>query len=363
MKRLLCILSSLDAGGAETFLMKICRALPPGEYQFDFIVSRNGGCYTQEVLERGGRIYCIPMRTKDPLGAMRGIKTVVKENQYNYVLKLGDTPLAALDLIAAKLGGAKKLIIRSCNALTGQTRVRKLIDTLLRPLLNGIADVKIAPSMLAAEFTFGKKQAQKHVHLLHNAVDLQMYHYDSLARTSFREEFSLEGKLIVGHVGRFSKQKNHRFLLEIFRQIKNQNHNAVLVLVGSGELEVQIRQQAVELGIESSVIFTGVRFDIPQILSSVDVFVFPSFYEGMPNTVIEAQATGLPCVIADTITREANITGLVHYLSLDQSAQQWAGAAVAAVSDVRKDTKQNFVNHGYDIESVAQEFVSLIFFE
>ena len=360
MKRILCILSALTAGGAETFLMKIYRALPPDEYQFDFIVSEEGGCYTQEVLSHGGHIYPIPLRTKDPVGAFRGITRVVRENGYEAVLKLGNTPIAALDLIAARKGGARILGMRSCNALTNQSAKDKLLDTLLRPILNLVANVKIAPSMLAAEFTFGRTRAHKDVHLLHNGVDLRAFRYDEEGRQRIRNEFALKDRLVVGHIGRFHKQKNHSYLLEIFQQIRQQRPDAALLLVGIGELEQSVRLQARELGLEDAVIFTGQRFDIPQLLSAMDVFVFPSLHEGMPNTVIEAQATGLPCVIADTITPEADLTGLVTYLPLTESRQIWAQTALSAVTPERRNTHGDFVAQGYDIDTVAQELVKLL---
>lgn len=360
MKRILCILSSLDAGGAETFLMKVCRALPQEEYQLDFIVSVDNGCYTQEVLDRGGRIYKIPQRTQNFIGAFRGIRAVVKENGYTSVLKLGENSLAVADLIAARLGGAKTLAIRSCNAPTGMSFKSRCIHRIFKPLLNAVSTVKLAPSALAAEFMFGKRMTHKTVHLVHNGVDLSVFRYDEEGRRRIRDEFGLKDQLVVGHVGRFHKQKNHSYLLETFGQVRQQRPDAMLLLVGIGELEQSVRQQARELGLEDAVIFAGQRFDIPQLLSAMDVFVFPSLHEGMPNTVIEAQATGLPCVIADTITPEADITGLVTYLPLTESKQTWAQTALSAVSPDRRNTHGDFVAQGYDIGSVAQELVKLL---
>lgn len=360
MKRLLCIVFSLNAGGAETFLMKIFRSLPAEDYQMDFIVSEAGGCYEQEVLDRGCLIHGIPRRTDDPCGALLSIKRIIRKYNYQHVLKLGDKPVSSLDLIAARIGGAKCLAMRSCNALTGLSWRSRIINAFLRPIMNVVANVKIAPSMLAAEFTFGKRCAHRDVHILHNGVDLKVFHYDTEDRKKIRQEFSLDGKLVVGHIGRFHKQKNHRFLLEVFSQIRALREDAVLLLVGVGDLENEIRDQVRSLGLEGSVIFTGLRFDIPQLLSAMDVFVFPSFHEGMPNTVIEAQATGLPCVIADTITPEADITGLVQYLSLDLSPEVWAQRALSAVTPERADTTQAFLDHGYDIDSVAKELLRLL---
>ena len=330
MKRILCILSALTAGGAETFLMKIYRAVPQNEYQFDFVVSEEGGCYTEEVLQRGGRIFSIPKRTEDFYGAMKGIVDVVHRNKYQFVIKLGNPPIAGLDLIAARIGGAKKLAMRSCNALTGLSLKNWCIH------------------------------AHKDVHLIHNGVDLNIYHFDNEGRRCIQEEFSLQDKLVVGHIGRFHKQKNHRYLLEVFQGIRQRRPDAMLLLVGIGDLEDQIREWAKELNLDTSVIFTGQRFDIPQLLSAMDVFVFPSLHEGMPNTVIEAQATGLPCVIADTITREADITGLVTYLPLAESKEVWVDTVLSAVTADRRDTSEDFLAHGYDIKTVAKELVELL---
>ncbi len=340
--------------------MKITRTLPADLYHIDFVVSEEGGCYTQEVLARGGKIYPIPKRTEDFFGAMYGIRNAVRQKPYDCVLKLGNPPICALDLIAAKLGGAKYTAMRSCNALTGLSKSRRCLDAILRPVLNAVADIKLAPFMLAAEYTFGKRAAHRDVHLLHNGVDLDVFRYDTAGRTRIRAEFSLGERLVVGHVGRFHRQKNHDFLLEVFAKLRQRRSDAVLLLVGTGALEKTIREKAETLGIADGVIFAGQRFDIPQLLSAMDVFVFPSFYEGMPNTVIEAQATGLPCILADTITPEADLTGLVRYLPLTEKTERWAEAALDACTAERRDTGADFIEKGYDIRSVADDFVRLL---
>ena len=357
MKRILCIISSLDAGGAETFLMKVYRFIAPLGYQFDFVVSKDGGCYTSEVLGLGGKIFVIPTRSENLFGALNGIRLAVKENQYKYVLKLGEHSLAVLDLLAAKFGGAKILGVRACNAPTGLNVLHRTIHLFCRPFLNYITNVKIAPSILAANFLFGPKED---ISMLRNGVDLNVFRYDSNDREAIRKEFGLGEKLVIGHIGRFHKQKNHQFLLEIFKEISVWREDAILLLVGTGELEEQICERIKSINLEGRVILTGQRFDIPQLLSAMDVFVFPSLYEGMPNTVIEAQATGLPCVIADTITAEANITGLVKYLPLSLSSSEWAKVVLNTISSIRKDSHNYFVIHEYDIESVAKEFVSIL---
>ena len=360
MKRLLCIIDSLNVGGAETFLMKVMRCLPPEEYAFDFIVSKDGGVYEQEILDRGGKIFVVPPRRQNLSAAWKRIRAIVKDNGYSYVFRLGDSPVVGLDLLAARRGGARHLSFRSCNALTGLSFKERALNAVTRPILNRITETKIAPSMLAAEFTFGARRARSEAHILHNGVDLKRFCYDVQGREAIRAEFGLQDRLVVGHVGRFHKQKNHRYLLEVFAKIARNRDDAALLLIGTGEDRDRIDEWTRELGLEGRVILAGQRFDIPQLLSAMDVFVFPSLHEGMPNTVIEAQATGLPCVIADTITTEANITGLVQYLSLSLSPEEWATVAVEAAKGPRKDTHRDFLEHGYDIERVAYELVSLL---
>lgn len=358
MKRVLCILSSLSAGGAETFLMKVARSLPAEEYQLDFVVSVGNGCYTKEVLDRGGKVFQIPQRKKNFLGAFWGIQSIVRKNQYDAVLKLGENSLAVFDLIAARIGGAHHLALRSCNAPTGLSFKARFVHNFFKPLLNCVATVKLAPSKLAAEYMFGKNAKFT---LLHNGVDLNVFCFDPQDRSKIREEFGFGNRLVVGHVGRFHPQKNHFYLLEIFQSILQQREDAVLLLVGVGELEPQIRDKICKMKLEKSVVLAGQRFDIPALLSAMDVFVFPSLHEGMPNTIIEAQATGLPCVIADTITREADLTGIVHYLSLDDKPEHWAQKSLSVLSGERVDTSDAFIKQGYSIQDVAKELFDLIF--
>lgn len=364
-KRLLVILASLNTGGAETFMMKIFRSLPE-DYKLDFIVSAKSGFYEKEVIKLGGRIFRVPLRTKQPIKTFKAIYDVVKNNNYTHVLKLCDTPIGVYDLLAAKMGGARVLCVRSCNAGSSNSKLGILVNDFLRPLLNFITDVKIAPSRLAAEFTFGKAEVEAgRVKFIHNGVDLHVYKYDEDNRRKIRREFSIaDEQLVIGHIGRFNQQKNHKFLIEVFAEVLKQEPNALLMLVGDGEKKSEVKEQINALGIEESVIFTGIRSDVPSLLSAMDVFVFPSFYEGMPNTVIEAQATGLPCVIADTITEEAEVTDCVHFKSLNQSAEEWVEKILESDNNNTVDRylySKVMKNRGYDINDVVKMFEKITF--
>lgn len=364
-KRLLCIIGNMNAGGAETFLMKMYRSIDHSNYQMDFCINTNNECfYEDEIKTLGGKIYRISAKSQSIKLFKNGLSDCIKSGNYKYVLRITSSAMGFMDLKIAKKAGAKICSARSSNSNDGKSIKAKAAHVLGKLLYRKYADVKIAPSDLAAKYTFGKKAYRRgEVHILHNALDLNVYQFDEQARNNIRKEFSIDDNVkIIGHVGRFSKQKNHTFLLDIFSEIHKKNPDTVLMLVGKGELEDKIKEKIKALNLEDSVIFTGVRSDIPALLSAMDVFVFPSFYEGMPNTVIEAQATGLPCLIADTITKEANVTGLVRYMPL-KAPEKWAKEALNMISDTRMQTKKIMIENGYDIESVSKEFVRLVFGE
>lgn len=366
MKRLLCIVGGMNAGGAETFLMKIYRKIDKKQFQMDFAVATADKCYyDDEILAMGGRIYRISPKSSGIVCNFNSIRDLVKKEKYACVLRTSQHSLSALELFAARLGGAKTTIFRSSNSNTTTGTSKDLLlhrICRLMPLWN--ANIRLAPSTEAAEFMFGKNCIKNgKALLLHNAVDISIFCYSAVERARIRTELNLSADtMVIGHIGRFSQQKNHAFLLDVFKKYNLENKNSVLFLVGTGELESAIKQKAFELGISDKIIFTGVRSDVPALLSAMDMFVFPSLYEGMPNTVIEAQATGLPCIISDTITREADITGLVHYLPLGD-ADTWASYMAQLPRVTRKTPIQKFKENCYDIETVADQFVKLIFRE
>ena len=362
MKKVLCINCNMNAGGAETFLMKIYRKLDKTKYQMDFCVNvAEKNYYEDEINSLGGKMFRIPTKSENMNGFKKGLVEVVKNGKYDSVLRITSNAMGFLDL---KIAGAKRCCVRSSNSSDGKG-IKPWVAHRLGKLLYGkYVDVKFAPSDLAAIYTFGKKAYKKgNTKILHNGVDLNFFKYEEEAPKAVRSEFGIGDNVkIIGHVGRFMEQKNHIFLIDVFNEIHKKDKDTVLMLVGKGELEEKIKAHISELNLDGSVFFAGVRSDIPHLMSAMDVFVMPSFFEGMPNTVIEAQATGLPCVISDTITREANITGLVKYMPLEKP-EEWAQTALETASTEREDKRQAFIDNGYDIESTVESFVKLVFGE
>lgn len=363
--RLLCCMSSMDTGGAETFLMKQYRALDRSQYQMDFCVNViQRGYYDDEIEALGGRIFRIPPKSKDFFGSLNALTEIVKNNGYEAVLVSSVKPGTALELLAAKRGGAKRLIYRSSNTSVDGGKKQRLLHATVGRLAHTVPTVKIAPSVEAAEYCFGKGCVEKgKAQLLHNGIDTTVYRYSQADRERIRREFSLpEDCLVLGHVGRFAKAKNHGFLLEVFANVSERRPDSRLLLIGQGELENEIKARAQALGVIDRVVFTGVRSDIPALLSAADVFVFPSLYEGMPNTVIEAQALSLPCFVSDRVTKDAAITELVQFLPLDSPAA-WAQAVLERPLPPRTDRAREFKEKGYDVQSTSRAFVRLCFGE
>ena len=364
MKRLLCILSGMNIGGAETFLMKVYRHLDRTRYQMDFCINHaERQAYEDEIVTLGGRLFRVPSKSADLKGFKSALFDVISRNDYKYVLRVTSNAMGFLDLKIAHKAGACVCAVRTSSA-GGDVRVKeKIAHRVGRVLYGRYVNCKIAPSDLAAVHTFGHRSyAAGEVHMIRNAVDLDLFRYDAVGALRVRREFGIPADgHVVGHVGRLDAEKNHRYLFRVFSELLKQDETAWLLLAGKGSLERELRSYANELGIGDRVVFAGVRQDIPALMSSMDAFVFPSLYEGMPNTVIEAQATGLPCVVADTITREATVAGDVKFLPLTESVSEWVCAVQKAFTLQRLNPTSEFMRQGYEICSVVREFEKIIF--
>lgn len=363
MKRVLCIVSSMDRGGAETFLMKIYRKLDKKNYQMDFCVTKKEpGYYDEEIKKMGGKIFVIPQKSKHPLKSFLKLKKIVKEEKYYSVLRTSQQSLATIDLIAAKFGGAKKLIYRSSNSNITGNKIKKIVNKFFSFLPKIIPNVKIAPSTEAATFVFGKKQVDSgKVQILKNCLDYDLFRFNIDIRNKILKELNLKNKIVFGHVGRFNIQKNHQFLLDVFKQIHNKLSNSVLLLIGEGELFEQVKNQVLNYGLNDCVLFLGSKPNVNEYLMAMDILIFPSFFEGMPNVLIEAQATGLKCVVSDSITKEANITGLVKYLDLQLPIEDWTNLILNELNYNRCDKEKLFNEQKYNLSNNINEYINLFF--
>ena len=210
----------------------------------------------------------------------------------------------------------------------------------------------------SGKWLYGEKNKSRFL-MLNNAIDAVSYIYDLSKREEMRRHLGLADELVIGHVGRFNPQKNHSFLIDIFAALLKKEPNAVLLLAGGGEDMTKIQAKAQILGIAEHVRFLGVRSDVADLMQAMDVFVFPSLYEGLGIALIEAQAAGLPCVVSDTIPHEAYLTDLVDSESLSAPAEKWAEKILSKRAIHRTDRRAEIAAHGFDITIEAvklQEF-------
>lgn len=361
MKRLLCIVGSMDVGGAETFLMKIYRNIDKTKFQFDFCVAKKEkNFYEDEIISMGGKIYRITPKTESFFKNFKDIKKIVKDNKYENVLRVSQHSLSAIELLAAKMGGAKKLAFRSSNSNNCGSKINLIVHYIFRPFANMISNIKIAPSKEAAQFMFGNKNVKKgKVVFIHNAIDFEKYKFNIENRKRIRKELIIkDNEVLIGHVGRFNYQKNHKFLLDIFKRLLDDNKKYKLLLIGNGELKKEVMDYAKQLKVLENTIFMDVISNVNEYYSAMDIYLFPSLFEGMPNTVIEAQAAGLNCILSNTITKEANITGNIEYLNLNDEIEIWKKSIDTAKKE-QKDIQQCFKQKNYLISEVSNELIRL----
>lgn len=357
MIRVLHMIASLDVGGSQTVMMNIYRNIDREKIQFDFVIDHPKEDYfAEEIRSLGGRVYTMPAFHGTNAGEIkRDWNNFFYTHPEYHILHSHTRSYASLYLPVAKAHGVKT-IIHSHSTSTGGG-VKGAVKAVMQLPLRHQADVLMACSLDAGEWLYGKRACRsERFILLPNGIDTGRFVLAPGTRERYRRELGLEGRYVIGNVGRFYDVKNHTFLLDVFQKIHAREPEAMLLLVGVGPLQQQMAQKAVELGVAEQVIMTGNRTDVPELLGAMDVFAFPSLWEGLPMTVVEAQAAGLPCVLSDTITKEVDVSPLVEYLPLGD-AEQWADALLTRRA--RLDVSKNIARAGFDIRSSVKRLTEL----
>ena len=347
MLRILQIIGSLGYAGVEAVVMNFYRHIDKEKVQFDFITcSPSPERYDEEIILGGGNIYRLPSRSRKPLAYMLALRKLIKQNDYKIVHIHQNSASMAMDGLVAKLCGVPVVIGHShnirCNVLW-QHR-------LFKPLVNHVLTHRFACSEAAGEWVFGKKAE---VDVVHNAIDTNKYLFDETKRESFRKNFSLQGKFVVGFVGRMHMQKNPYRLMEIFYALTKIKSDACLVMIGKGEEQSGLERKCKELGIADKVMFLGARDDVNEAMMAMDVFLFPSLYEGLGLVAIEAQATGLKCVVSENVPCP-DLLGKLCTKHLSEADDEWA-KELANIDDSyqRTEAQKKVIEGGYDISHEA----------
>ena len=354
--RILHVVTSMNRAGLETMLMNYYRAIDRSKIQFDFLVHRDKeGDYDNEIKPMGGRIYHLPSISFAHLidYNKKACDFFVNHPEYSIVHSHLDS-LSALPLAAAKKANISTRIAHS-HTSNFDSGLKKPIRNMTKRLIPKYATDFFGCSDEAIEFMFGKRAAKNGI-VINNAIDTSKFTFNKKTRKKIRKEFSLsDSNFVIGHVGRFNYPKNHEFIVSVFNELLKEEPSAKLILVGDGENKSTIEKQISDLGISKSVIMTGIRNDIHDIMQAMDVFLMPSRYEGLPVVSIEAQASGLPCVFSDVVTAGLDITGNCRFISLKLNAKEWAEVILDFKGYTRCDTSRNIEIAGYNSHSEASK--------
>ena len=324
------VLNRMDSGGIEAIVLNYYRHIDRSLIQFDFFYDESSSIpCREELLKLGAGLFPIPHYTHQ-FKYQKELGKKLQANQYDAVHVHMNT-MSVFALAAAKRAGISVRICHNHSTADWKEGNRTVLKYLLRPWNRLPATVWFACGEQAGEWMYGKRAVEEgKVFILPNAIETKRFAFNAKARTMLRQDFGIEeDAFVVGHVGRFMMQKNHAGLLRIFRNLSQERADAVLLLVGEGEQENSIRKLVCKQGMEDRVIFAGVRNDMDRIYSAIDVFCLPSYYEGFPVVVLEAQANGLPVVCSDHVSPEVCLTELVRRLPLERE-KLWTEAILTA---------------------------------
>lgn len=355
--RILQVVTSMNAGGIETMLMNYYRNIDRSKVQFDFLVHRKEkGIYDDQIKKLGGKIYYFG-RFSNIFIYNKRVKNFLLESNYK-IIHSHINQYSFFPLKIAKNNQIPVRISHSHQYLTSNTSIKfmkKLLIYFCRYRLQNQFTHAFACSSQAGEWLFNRNKLFK---VINNSIETKEYIYNREKAEKVIREFDLQDRLVISHIGNFSTTKNYPFILNVFMEVLKKKKDAVLMLIGANQNNPEIEKMVEKMGMENSVIFTGVRSDIPELLQISNVFLFPSISEGLPVSLIEAQAAGVPCIISDTITREVKITDLVEFESLKSSPQVWGDKILMyANKNEKPNTSQSIVLAGYDINDNAKQLI------
>ena len=321
MRKILIIITTdfVPFGGLTTVMMNYYRALDKSKYSFDFASTNHDIDHSllAELRKNGSEYYCLGNRKRNLITYIQNLRNLIKAKQYDIIHVNSNSATAAIELLIAKQLNVSKRIVHNHTSECDH----KLIHKLLYPAFKHSYTDAVAVSKKAGAWIFPDGVFT----VLNNGINTDRYRFSQKKREIIRNRYGVDDKtIVIGHLGKIYKPKNHRFLIDIFEAYHSDVHNSILLLVGDGEMRNEIEQIVLEKGLKNCVIFAGMQKEVENYLSAMDVFVFPSLWEGMPLSVIEAQASGLHCIISDSIDKDVCLTDYIQSLSIEVNPCVWA---------------------------------------
>ena len=353
----------LSGGGIEAVVLSYFNNIDHTKYHIDFLLhGHKENCKDNDahnyLISNGSTIYYVTPRGENPIKNKFEIARILKENKYDIVHSHMDAA-GYFFLKQAKKVGVPLCISHSHNTASDKLHnpfkriIYKIIHKMCIKKLSNVTDVRIACSMKAGNWLF----KGTNFIVLNNAIDINKYSYNEQLREKIRKELNIKNEIVIGHVGRFTLQKNHELLIEIFENLLKIIPEAKLILIGIGELLDTIKHKVNILGIEKNVIFLGSCNNVNELMNAFDVFLLPSLYEGLPVAGIEAQASGLPCIISSTVSTEIKLSENVKLLSLDTPISEWVDTIVKfSKSNINIYIKNptSYVNRIFEMSGIYQ---------
>ncbi len=352
--KILHILGGMGRGGAPSFIINNMLKTDNNHVQYDFLVRKDNCAFNEVILKHGGNVYIVPEFPKKFISNYFKTKKFFVEHKGEYAA-VHIHANALLYMLPIRLAIKKwgcKVIIHSHNT---QSNVHgaALIHKINRRFFLPASCIRLACGQKAGRWMYGDKTFT----VINNAVDTSLFRYDENKRKQIRDEFQIpENSIIIGNIGRFEIVKNHAFMLDVFKEFLSYNKNTFLFLVGDGSQKKVIETKTKQLGIDRNVVFTGVRSDTYNFYSAFDYYLMPSIYEGLPFTLIEAQAAGVPCLISENITQEVDLTNLIHRMTLNEEASMWASALISLNREKssRASYAKEIIDAAYDTTVTAR---------
>ncbi len=347
--RILHIVQKMEAGGTQAFLMNLYRNIDRDKIQFDFLVEyEEKEFYDDEIISLGGKIYYTNFRkTLNVIKFKKTLSNILKEHPEYKIVHIHATAIGKICTDVAKKCGVKTIIAHTHNnsAVKDWKYYPKI---LLRKLYTKGPTDFFACSEDAGRYTFKNKKFT----VVYNAIDIDKFLFKQEIREEFRKELNIEDKFVIGNIGRLHEQKNQSFLIDVFYEIQKRKDNAILLIIGKGPLENELKEKVSNLGIDNKVYFLGNRKDIERIYQGMDVFVLPSLFEGLGIVAIEAQVSGLPVIASTGVAKEANITNNIRNIDLSEPIDVWVEAICKtkvnsrkSIEDIVRKSKFNIKNN------------------
>ena len=349
--RILQLFTILNRGGAETNVMNYYRKLDRTKFQFDFIVHREEiGAYEEEITRLGGRIYRLP--PFNPLQIKKYKKAITLFfDQHSYAIVHGNCSELGIHIYQEAQKRNTPVIIAHGHNATDGWNLKSPFRYYYKKRMMRYINTYFTCGSAAAVWLFGKEKANS-AFTMTNAIDSSLFAFDENKKQQVRMELEATTTQNFIHVGRFNTQKNHDFLISIFYELVKLNSNRKLFLVGNGELMESIQNKVTKLGLQNKVVFLGLRGDVNELLQAMDVFLFPSLFEGLPVSLVEAQASGVMCYISDGVPKESILVDeKVAVLSLRKSALEWSKVIDSQNDFMKREVSQIIIDKGYDINT------------